>query len=144
MTIGEFEVRPLKRDPSYVDLLESHVRSVPNFLGKDTLWSLSSQVGSSFFEIGNCGLVGVVNTHYGRFADAHITFWDGQLEGKEEVCKEVARFIIEACRLHFLLTYIPAGRTNLIAFAERLGFIKLEINNGVVLLGLFKEKVKWE
>lgn len=145
MNIDGFEVTPIHRDPTYVDELEEKIRTVPNFLSKsETLWSTISQAGSSFFEIKDCGLVGIVNTRAGYYADAHITFWDGKLEGKEEVCRELATLLIEACRLHFLLTYIPERRLNLIGFASDVGFVPIKRSNGVVMMSFFKERIKWE
>jgi hypothetical protein len=149
--MSNLAIEPIQRDPTEVDVLESRVRTVPNLLGRQTLWSVVSQPGSAFFVVRDTetddevGLLGVVNIKQGYFGEAHITFWDGKLNGKAAVCRDAARLVMESCSLHFLLTYIPEDLRAVIGFARKVGFIPLERRPGVETLVLFrKEPEKWE
>lgn len=149
MIVQGYSVEPLKRKREFVEDLEAKMHTVPSLLdGADrSLWSLVSEPGSAFFTVASydyVGLIGITGATYGKYADAHITFWDRKLEDKAVVCKDVAAFIMESAGLELLLSHIPTNRKRLVEFAKVVGFETFRIDNGVTSLALLKEKEKWE
>jgi hypothetical protein len=72
-------------------------------------------------------------------AEVHITFWDGILEGREQLCREVAQMLMASADLQFVLTFIPESRTRLLKFAKEIGFAIIEKQSPMLTLALLRE-----
>lgn len=135
-----------REDPEELERLEALLRSVPNFLPVGlSLADFVRQPGVVVVLIDNVGMLAAESIIYGKFAQAHITFWDGKLEGRESLCEDIADFVMECAGLQFLLTTIPTNRKRLLEFAEGIGFRPVEVGTDKVVLALMNKRgIQWE
>jgi len=132
------EVRLLNAE----DLLEVEplFQSVPNFLEEGTtLASIVEAPDAVAFLVDKIGILVVNGILPGKYGVAHITFWDRVLEGREQLCREVAQFVMACAGLQFLLTTIPQNRQRLLEFARSVGFVPVEFTESLVVLALMRE-----
>lgn len=70
--------------------------------------------------------------------DVHIFFWDKRLRGREQLCKIIARVIMEIFDRDFVWTEIPKTERAVLAFAKRIGFVEQAVGTETITLQLNK------
>lgn len=110
-----------------VDLMQL----VPNFLPKDNPYSIFLDPENTFFKIDDVGLITVMPI--AEHLHCHITFWDGRLRGRENLCRKLALFVTGLTKKE-LITAVPKDRKVLLAFGKRAGFTETFHNEDSVFL----------
>lgn len=77
-----------------------------------------------FWEVDDVGLLYLTGIKPGYEATAHFSFWDRRYRGREKLLKEMIRYNFEHLRLHRLVAEVPMFAPALLAFVEKLGFVK--------------------
>lgn len=99
------------------------LEAVPNFLPKTNPYTALLDPRNLFFEVDNVGLIAALSMpDFPKLFHVHITFWDGRLRGREELCRTVGTWITLLTD-RMLFTQIPIDRKALLAFALRVGFV---------------------
>jgi hypothetical protein len=138
------EIKPLvTSDRATMEQVALLLATVPNFIPEGaTLEDVLNQPGVVALLVDNVGMMlaeGITDTPQGSYGYVHITFWDGVLEGREDLCRRVAQFFMVCADLRFLLTRIPVSRARLLRFAEAVGFVAIEEDEDNVKLALMRE-----
>lgn len=66
--------------------------------------------------------------------DVHIFFWDKRLRGREELCRSMAKVVMNILDKESVWTKIPSSERAVIAFAKRVGFEEESIGNDYTVL----------
>lgn len=61
---------------------------------------------------------------YYREATGHYTFWDGAYRGREELVREMLRYVFDDLDLRIIRAEVPLYAQPAMVFAEKLGFVK--------------------
>lgn len=77
-----------------------------------------------FWEVDDVGLLYLTDIRPEYEASAHFTFWDRRYRGREELLKQMIRYNFEMLNLHRLVVEVPMYAPSLLAFVEKLGFVK--------------------
>lgn len=133
--LHEREIRKLENDIAIIADLVDCVKKVPNFLYHSPArefenYRLFLNDSNQTFLVDDVGVLVAIPCHCG--AEVHITFWDGRLRGREELCRKVADGLLR--QFKWLVTAIPTDRLALIAFAKRVGFVELSRQDDIVVM----------
>ena len=132
--------REVDRTPKNILEIVDKVVRVPNFLFKQLELTYSELLNyeNALYQIDDAGIV-FFKPRPPFTAEVHITFWDGRLRGREEICREIGRdFLIQrGIREGRFVTAVPHDRKAVIAFARRIGFkVSLSQDERVTVLVL--------
>lgn len=122
-------VRPMPRDPWLIREAVKKMRKVPNFLGKENPYDVLLDESVIPLQVDDVGII--LLKPQGEKVEVHITFWDGRLRGREELCQKVAERVLKHYKV--LWTAVPKDSRFVRAFAERVGFEATQEKNGAVV-----------
>jgi RimJ/RimL family protein N-acetyltransferase len=77
-----------------------------------------------FWQVDDVGILFITDIAPGYSASAHFTFWDKRFRGREKLVLEMMRYTFDLLSLHRMSVEIPMYMPALLAFAERIGFVK--------------------
>lgn len=122
-------VKTMTTDPRQVLVVYDSLKLVTNYLAKEKQLeptALISLLDPRFLHllVDDVGIIAVYPELPHPAAHVHITFWDKRLRGREELCRETARRVMQTLSLKYLWTAIPDGARATAAFARRVGFIE--------------------
>lgn len=140
------KVHELQRTHEEIARVIKLSEGVPNlFSGQTCFQSIDNLYDPSkvYFLVDDVGIIAAVPDGLGA-AHVHITFWDRRLRGREGLCREVAKWLLQNLHLMVLWTVIPKKSKTTLAFAKRLGFIErtyTDLNDHIFLV-LTKEELR--
>jgi hypothetical protein len=121
-----------RHDIAYIWETVARCQRVTNFLPKENPVAPFVVRENLFFEVDDVGLIAIVPVDE-ALAHAHITFWDGRLRGREELCTAVADWVHYVSQ-RLLFTVIPETHEKVLAFCKRVGFHERARTEGIVTL----------
>jgi hypothetical protein len=133
------DVVRMDRTPANILQLYDRLQGVPNFMEGSSLGRLLAS-GVEILLVDNVGVLVAVDIIPGEFAHAHMTFWDGQLRGREALVRTAAEVMMEAYDLQELWTAVPTQSAMVLAFTNRVGFTKVNEYKGNVALRLLRTR----
>ncbi len=137
-------IRPLNRTIEHVADLVQRLQQVPNFLKEDNPYDALVDSSNTVFEVGEAGLVLFRQVPDYPAAEVHITFWDGRLRGREDLCRWLGLMYLEATKIEQLGAAIPLGSKVVLAFAKRVGFKEVQTLEDKVFLVATKGDLQWD
>jgi hypothetical protein len=132
-------VLPVSGGSDLVEEIQEKLDGVPNFLGAYRLAEYLTNRSVSLFLVDNVGVVFGLMHPSREFAEVHITFWDRVLEGREDLCADIAQFYMNSNGAKFVVTTIPKSRKRLLAFAKRAGFVSYDESEDKIMLALMRK-----
>jgi RimJ/RimL family protein N-acetyltransferase len=76
------------------------------------------------WDVDDVGLLRLTDIFPAISADAHFTFWDKRLRGREELVRAMLSFVFEKYAFHRITCKIPLFSKPAMKFVERVGFVK--------------------
>lgn len=121
-----------KTTAGILELVEK-IQRAPNFFsdsGNPYLWLLDEK--TMIYLIDDVGTV-VIRPCRGYDGEAHVTFWDRRMRGREALCRQIGQdFLLQrGLSICSLFTAVPVDRRAVIAFSKRVGFQTVAVANGV-------------
>lgn len=129
-------VQKLSPHPAGVLKVYDRLKKVPNLftfkepVTPEVLERLFARHGF-IWTVDDVGIILIVPFN-GIGAHAHITFWDGRLRGREDLCRRFALDRIRDWSLQFITTPVPREHVMIAAFVKRVGFEPLLEKDGLV------------
>lgn len=96
----------------------------------DLIWSKSVRI----FLVDNVGMMMKGPFDWNGLPDVHVVFWDRILNGREIMCRSMARRIADDAGAKGVFTATPKDALTVIAFAKRIGFSQVSAGNGVIVM----------
>lgn len=128
-------VRRMPLDIGTISRVMDQMAGVPSFLSVDGLtnWKAFFDLRNIFFLVDDVGIICIV-PHEEGYGEAHITFWDRRLRGRDGLCRHIADELIRYNGFKCLATVIPKNRHSVLAFTKRIGFAPVAQDDDVVVL----------
>jgi hypothetical protein len=134
------DVVRMEKSPANVLQLCDCLQRVPNFMQGSMMAGNLLARDVEILLVDNVGVLVAIDIIPGEFAHAHMTFWDGQLRGREALVRTAAEVMMEAYDLQELWTAVPAQSAMVLAFTNRVGFTKVNEYKGNVALRLLRTR----
>jgi hypothetical protein len=125
-------VRPMNLSVANILDVAQKLAKVPNFLSAQNPLHVFVDPENTIYEIDDVGIIAILPLDRATL-HAHMTFWDGRLRGRENVCRYLATFITGLTKKQ-LITGVPEENKIVLAFVLRAGFEEVQRVNGVVIL----------
>lgn len=76
------------------------------------------------WEVDDVGILYLTDIRPGFEAEGHYTFWDSRFRGREDLIRQMLRFIFDEYGFHRIYTRVPLYSPPALKAAERIGFVK--------------------
>ena len=129
-------VYPLLKEPQTLQKVAEKMSAVPNLL-EGASWQVMAEPDFVAVLVDDVGIIALDRLRPGENARGHITFWDGQLRGRELLGRRVALMWMERYQLNCIYTAVPLIARKVALFCERLGFKAEKIEDGWVHMVLY-------
>lgn len=136
----ERHVVPMSRDPETILAVYDRLKGIPHLFAVDgqtkpyTLTGLYNP-NRLFWLVDDVGIVCLgVDEQYAGTGHPHFTFWDKRLRGREEMCRWLCGWGMDAFGLEMLWTIVPRERRATLAFAKRVGLVPFKEDDNLVAL----------
>ena len=90
------------------------------------------------WEVDDVGILYLTDIRPGYDAYAHFSFWDRRFRGREDLVRQMIRYVIKKFGFHRITVDVPKYAAPTMGFVERIGFIKEGVRRKVV-----KYKGEW-
>lgn len=74
------------------------------------------------WEVDDVGIFRVTDIIPMHQAKVHPNFWDGRFRGREDLCREMCKYLFERYKFHRLVAEVPLYSKATALFAKRVGF----------------------
>lgn len=76
------------------------------------------------WQVDDVGIIYLTSIRPGIEAEGHFSFWDQRLKGREPLIRAMLKKAFEDYKFHRIVAHIPLYAKPVLAFVERVGFIK--------------------
>lgn len=76
------------------------------------------------WDVDDVGIFYLTDIHPMESGLAHFVFWDRRFKGREELCREMLRFLFDRYKFHRIRVEVPLYAKYTLQAVERIGFIK--------------------
>lgn len=84
----------------------------------------SLKANGLIWQVDDVGILFITDIYPGYQASVHCAYWDRKLKGREEISREMARYLFKEFGFHRLVAEIPLHSMPTVVFTERVGFKK--------------------
>jgi RimJ/RimL family protein N-acetyltransferase len=106
-------------------LFNNHIKTLDDFVNAFVDFSGGEiKARGLVWAVDDVGILFITDIYPGFQASAHFTFWDRTFNGREELIRQMIRYVFEEFGFHRLIAEVPLYSRPTLQAAEKVGFVK--------------------